>query len=259
MRLALGQIASTDDVAGNLRVVGHAVARAADAGAHLLLLPEYAMYEKKMVDASFSAIAEPLDGAFCSAVAGLAAEHGIAVVAGVVERAADGHRPFNTLAAFGPDGALLARYRKIHLFDSYGFRESEWIAPAPEPEPVVFRVAGLNVGLMTCYDLRFPELGRALADAGAELLACCSSWVPGAHKAEQWRVLAQARAIENGCYTAAVSQAEPLSIGRSLLTGPQGETLVEGDGGSRLLVADVDVADVAAARDRDPALRLRRL
>ncbi|WP_314147849.1 nitrilase-related carbon-nitrogen hydrolase [uncultured Leifsonia sp.] len=259
MRLALGQLASTDDVAGNLRAAGDAVARAADAGADLLLLPEYAMYEKKTVDATFGDAAEPLDGPFCSAIAGLAAEHGVAVVAGVVERAADGGRPFNTLAAFGSDGALLARYRKIHLFDSYGFRESEWIAPAPDPEAVVFDVAGLTVGLMTCYDLRFPELGRALADAGAALIACCSSWVPGAHKAEQWRVLAQARAIENGCFTAAVSQAEPISIGRSILTGPQGETVAEAGAAPQLLVADVDAAEVAAARDRDPALRLRRL
>lgn len=261
MRLALAQLASDDDVAGNLRAVGDAVARAADRGAELVLLPEYAMYEKKMVDASFAGVAEPLDGRFGSAVSELAVSHGVTVVAGMVERSdrADDPRPFNTLAAFGADGGLLARYRKIHLFDSFGFRESEWIAPAPEPVPVVFEAAGMTVGLMTCYDLRFPELGRALVDAGADLLAVCSSWVPGPSKVDQWRTLAMARAIENGCFTAAVSQAEPISVGHSLLADPHGDVRVEAAGAPAVLVADVDPAEATAARDRDPALRLRRL
>ncbi|CAM5476348.1 carbon-nitrogen hydrolase family protein [Leifsonia shinshuensis] len=261
MRLALAQLASGDDVAGNLRAVRDVVARAADQGAELVLLPEYSMYEKKMVDATFAGVAEPLDGRFGSAVADLAASRGVTIVAGLVERAPEGDdpRPFNTLAAFGPDGALLARYRKIHLFDSFGFRESEWIAPAPEPEPVVFETGGLTVGLMTCYDLRFPELGRAVADAGAGLLAVCSSWVPGSSKVEQWRTLARARAIENGCYTAAVSQSEPISVGHSLLADPHGDVRVEAAGGPELVLADIDPGEVDAARERDPALRLRRL
>jgi predicted amidohydrolase len=259
MRLALGQLASTDDVAANLRMVGDVVARAARAGAQLVLLPEYAMYEKKVVDASFATAAEPLDGPFGRSVSQLAERHKVSVVVGMVERAPDGDRPFNTLAAFGPDGDLVARYRKIHLFDSYGFSESTWIAPAPTPEPVVFEAAGARVGLMTCYDLRFPELGRALADGGAELLAVCASWVPGEHKADQWSVLTRARAVENGCYAAAVSQAEPTSIGRSLLAGPAGEVLATAGALPELVVADVRLDAVASARERDPALRVRRL
>lgn len=261
MRLALAQLASDDDVAGNLRAVRDAVARAADQGADLVLLPEYAMYEKKMVDATFAGAAEPLDGRFGTAVAELAASRGVAIVAGLVEQSADHAepRPFNTLAAFGAEGSLLARYRKIHLFDSFGFRESEWIAPAPEPEPVVFEAAGMTVGLMTCYDLRFPELGRALADAGAELIAVCSSWVPGPSKVDQWRTLARARAIENGCYAAAVSQAEPISVGHSLLADPHGDVLVEAGGAPETMLAEAEPEVVESARERDPALRLRRL
>ncbi len=259
MRIALGQLGTTDDVAANLAAVRDAVGRAAAAGARLVLLPEYAMYEKKVVDATFASAAEPLDGPFGTAVSALAREHGVALVVGMVERAPEGGRPFNTLAAFGPDGSLLARYRKIHLFEAYGFSESEWIAAAPEPEPVVFEAAGLRIGLMTCYDLRFPELGRALADRGADLLAICSSWVPGEHKADQWRVLARARAVENGCYAAAVSQAAPTSIGRSLLASPMGEVLAEAGADPELVLAELEPARVAEARDRDPALRLRRL
>ena len=259
MRIALAQIASGDDVAANLGLVRDVVARAADAGAELLLLPEYTMHERKRVDASFVAAAEPLDGPFGSAVADLARSRGLPLVIGMVERDPAGGRPYNTLGAFDADGGIAASYRKIHLFDSFGFRESEWIAPAPEPLPVTVRLAGLTVGLLTCYDLRFPELARALATEGADLLAVCSSWVPGPHKAEQWRTLARARAIENGCLVAGVNQAEPISIGRSLVVSPDGEVLAEAEGGPALVVVDVDPGEVTAARDRDPGLRLRRL
>jgi predicted amidohydrolase len=108
----------------------------------------------------------------------------------------------NTLVAFGPDGGRLASYRKIHLFDAQGFGESEFIKPGPSTAPVVFEHGGVRFGLMTCYDLRFPELARSLAGAGARVLLVCSSWVPGEHKTEQWLALNAARAIENsgGCH-----------------------------------------------------------
>lgn len=259
MRIGLAQIAAGDDVPANLRAACDAIDRAAMGGADLVVLPEYTMYERKVVDASFAAAAEPLDGPFATVIAARARHHGIAVVVGLVEEAAHEDRPFNTLAVFSPSGELLTRYRKIHLFDAFGFRESEWIAPAPDPVPVVVPIAGMRVGLLTCYDLRFPELSRALVDAGAELLVVAASWVPGPAKAEQWRVLAQARAVENGCFVAAACQAEPISIGRSVIVRPDGTVLGEAGGPVELLTGDVDVDAVIAARRRDPALANRRL
>ena len=129
-------------------------------------------------------------------------------------------KAYNTLVAFGPDGARLAFYRKIHLFDAQGFGESTFIKPGPSTSPVVFESGGARLGLMTCYDLRFPELARSLADAGAQVLLVCSSWVPGNHKTEQWLALNAARAIENGVYVAGVCQAPPVSVGRSVWSIP---------------------------------------
>jgi predicted amidohydrolase len=259
MRIALGQLPAGDDVGANLVLVRDAVAGAAAAGADLLLLPEYTMYERKRVDASFAAAAQPLDGAFGSAVAGLARDHGIPLVVGMVERDPEGGRPFNTLAAFDGAGELVARYRKIHLFDSYGFRESAFIAPAPEPAPVTVRLAGVTIGLQTCYDLRFPELGRALAADGAELLAVCSSWVPGPQKAQHWNLLARARAVENGCWVAALTQPNPISIGGSLVADPDGTVVAEAGTGAELVVAEIDRGRVAEVRQSDPGLLRRRL
>jgi predicted amidohydrolase len=123
--------------------------------------------------------------------------HRIVLVAGVVETSDEQGRAYNTLVAFGLDGGRLAFYRKIHLFDAQGFGESEFIKPGPSTAPVVFEHGGVRFGLMTCYDLRFPELARSLAGAGARVLLVCSSWVPGEHKTEQWLALNAARAIEN--------------------------------------------------------------
>lgn len=258
MRLSLAQIDSGTDKAQNLAAIERLARQAADDGADLVAFPEYSMYEKKVVDSTFGPAAEPLDGPFVTALAALASSLGIAIVAGVVETNDDGPRPFNTLVALAASGSLLARYRKIHLFDSYGFCESASITPSPSVQPVVFPLAGMAVGLMTCYDLRFPELGRDLADAGAELVLACSSWVPGEGKAEHWRVLAQARAIENSFYLGGVCQLPPVSIGRSLLVGPSGGILGELGLSAEVGTFDLDTAEVRAARDRDPALQNRR-
>lgn len=258
MRTSLAQIDAGVDKDANLARI-RACARTARAqGAGLVVFPEFSMYEKKVVDDTFAGAAEPLDGPFVRALRALAAELGVGLVVGVVERSHDDRRPYNTLAALGPDGSLLAAYRKIHLFDSYGFHESACITPAPEPAPVTFGLDGLRVGLMTCYDLRFPELARELVDAGAQLMLVCSSWVPGAGKAEQWRVLARARAIENACYVAAVSQTPPVSIGRSLLVDPAGGVVCELDAEPGVATADVEPGQVAALRRKNPALEHRR-
>jgi deaminated glutathione amidase len=259
MRLALAQTAPVDDVTHNLREVEDVVGRAAAAGADLVVLPEYAMYSKKAIDSSFAAIAEPLDGSFVSALGALARRGGVAVVAGVVERSGDPHRPHNTIVAIGADGVLAGAYRKIHLFEAYGYSEGSGILAGPDLAPEPIALGGLRLGLMACYDLRFPELARHYAVAGADLLVVASSWVPGPGKAGQWRTLLRARAIENTCWTAGVSQAAPISIGSSLLAGPDGAVHVRLDEAPGLAVADLDPDAVARERERDPNLQLRRL
>ncbi|MFD1213891.1 carbon-nitrogen hydrolase family protein [Arthrobacter sp. GCM10027362] len=259
MRIALGQLESGTDIAANLAAMDRFAADASGAGARLVAFPEYASYEKKVVDASFPAVAEPLDGPVCTALAGMGRRHGIAVVAGVVEAAGEPGRAYNTLVAFGPDGGRLAAYRKIHLFDAQGLGESQFIAPSPSTAPVVFGFEGVGFGLLTCYDLRFPELARALSDAGAEVLLACSSWVPGEHKLRQWLSLTAARAIENGVYVAGVCQAPPISVGHSVLVDPMGAPCTELGTQPAVAVVEVSADEVAAVRDRFPVHRQRRL
>ncbi|MDQ0733117.1 putative amidohydrolase [Arthrobacter sp. B1I2] len=177
----------------------------------------------------------------------------------MVETSEEPGRAYNTLVAFGPDGGRLAFYRKIHLFDAQGFGESTFIKPGPSTAPVVFEYGGVRFGLMTCYDLRFPELARSLADAGAEVLLVCSSWVPGEHKTEQWLALNAARAIENSVYVAGVCQAPPVSVGRSVLVDPMG--VVEADLGLEpgVRTMEVSLETVERVRESFPMFRQRRL
>ncbi len=247
MRIALAQIDSVDDVQSNLARICERVTAAAAAGAEVVLFPEYAMYEKKIVDESFVTIAEPVDGPFARAVASHARAEGLAIVLGMVESDPDAARAFNTLVAFDSDGGFAGRYRKQHLYDAYGFRESAWIS-RPQPEAIVVTLAGTQFGLMTCNDLRYPALATRLATDGAEVIAVCSSWVPGPTKVEQWQVLARARAIENLCFVAAVSQAPPVSIGCSLLIDSMGTVLGELGPEPGLLCVDIDPAQVQRQR-----------
>lgn len=259
MRIALGQLESGTDIQANLAAIDRFAAEAARDGAALVAFPEYATYEKKKVDATFPEAAEPLDGPVCRELAYTARRHRIALVAGVVETSEEPGKAYNTLVAYGPDGDRLAFYRKLHLFDAQGFGESVFIKPGPSTDPVVFESGGARFGLMTCYDLRFPELARSIADAGAQVLLVCSSWVPGTHKTEQWLALNAARAIENSVYVAGVCQAPPVSVGRSILVDPMG--VIEADLGLEpgVRAVDVSVETVARVRELFPMFRQRRL
>ena len=167
----------------------------ADPQPDLVVFPEVFARDFGRTGSDVAEFAEDLDGPFVSALTDVAREHRTTVVAGMFERSEDPSRPYNTLAVVGP-GGLTASYRKIHLYDSFGYKESERLL-AGDVDPVLVEVQGFRLGLMTCYDLRFPELARELTRRGAEVLAVPAAWVAGPGKVHHWRTLATARAIEN--------------------------------------------------------------
>jgi predicted amidohydrolase len=225
------------------------------AGTDLVVFPEAFARDFGEAGSDISAYAESLDGAFATEVARVAAERDTTVVAGMFEAGSDPVRPFNTLVA---RGAADASYRKIHLYDSFGYRESDRLTAGPI-EPVVVEVGGFAVGLMTCYDLRFPELGRALVDAGAEVLVVPSAWVAGPRKVEHWRTLVTARAVENTVFVVAVGQPGPRYTGHSMVVDPLGDVLVEAGEGAAVLTATLERESLDTARRTNPSLANRRL
>lgn len=262
MRIALVQILSGPDPAANLELVTRDAAEAAGRGAELVVFPEATM---RCFGRNLAEVAEPLDGPWASRVREIAAAASVTVAVGMFTPAEDG-RVRNTLLVTGP--GVEARYDKIHLFDAFGFAESATVAPGEKP--LVLDVAGVAVGFTTCYDVRFPGLYTALADAGAELVCVCASWGAGPGKVEQWQLLTRARAMDATVFVAACGQADPSTtgvevtgsaprgVGCSALVSPTGNVVAALGPEPGLLVVDVDPAAVAEVREALPVLANRR-
>ncbi|MET0734505.1 MAG: carbon-nitrogen hydrolase family protein [Microbacterium sp.] len=256
--IAVAQFAPIADTAANLDVIGQLVATASGRGARLVVFPEYSSYFVDPFDASVAAHAQAADGPFVEALTALAGAHDVHIVAGLLENGEGGERVRNTVVAVDGTG-LLARYRKLHLYDAFGQRESDWVEPGELAEPETFGLDGLTFGLMTCYDLRFPEVGRLLADAGADVILVPAEWVRGPLKEHHWRTLLHARAIENTVFIAAADHPPPLGIGLSMIVDPQGVELAAVGTATDIAVAHLDRDAVARVRRVNPSLRLRRL
>ncbi len=254
LRVALAQVASSLDPEENRAALPALAERAS--GTDLVVLPEVFARDFGPPDDRLGPYAESLDGPFVAALTAAARSQGGTWVAGMLEHGDDPERPYNTLVVVDRDG-LRASYRKMHLYDSFGFLESERMTAGPAT-PTLVEVGGLTVGLMTCYDLRFPELGRALSRAGAELLVVPAAWVVGPRKVAHWRTLLAARAIENVAYVAGACQPGPRYTGHSVVLDPWGEPVATAEDGDTMLTAYVDAATVADARAENPSLDNRR-
>jgi len=267
--VAAVQMSSQDDVEHNLARAAELIEEAAARGARLVVLPENFAYMGP--EQGKRQIAERLDGQergpILTRIARAAERGGIFVVAGgMPERSDDVERPYNTGAVIGPNGALVARYRKLHLFDvdvgdGQSYRESA--STSPGAAPVVVDLAGFRVGLSICYDLRFPELYRVLTDLGAEIIVVPSAFTLATGK-DHWHVLLRARAIEAQAYVVAAAQwgTHPRgrrTYGKSLVADPWGDVIAQCPDGEGVVVASVDRAHLERVRASLPSLRHRRL
>ncbi len=255
MRASLIQIAVNEDETVEARRLRAAALVREQAGADLVVLPEL-WTTGAFAFEEFDAAAEPLRGPTYEAMAKAASDAGVWLHAGSVpERDADG-RLYNTSLVFSPAGDLAASYRKIHRF---GFDKGEAVLMGAGREPVTVTVPDTTLGVATCYDLRFPELFRALVDAGAEILVVPAGWPE--RRRSHWTLLAQARAVENqafvlACGTAGTHAGVP-QAGHSIVVDPWGEVLAESGAGEEVLTVDFDPAKVARTREQFPALKDR--
>lgn len=253
LRVAVIQLAYGDDESKPDRTRRVADLVRAQRGADLVVLPELWPNGGFAYD-TWEDGAEPLEGAVVSALREAARDLGATVHLGSLVERDDAGRLFNTSVLLGPDGAVLATYRKVHLF---GFGDGEPKLMTAGVGPVVHG----RYGLATCYDLRFPEMFRALLDGGAEVLLLPAAWP--AKRVGHWQLLARARAVENQCYVVACNTAGthagvPMG-GRSAVVDPWGEVLVEAGDGEEVLVVDLDLDLVRSTRTSFPVLADRRL
>jgi len=260
MKVAAVQLASTPGVEDNRERCARYIAEAAGSGARLVVLPEASQRAFGAPGQELAPDAESLDGPFVEMLLSEAARHDLVVVAGMFERSESG-LPLNTTVVAGP-GGLLGAYRKIHLYDAFSFVESDGITAGPVAPSniVVVEVDGWRVGVQTCFDIRFPEMSRALVDAGAEVFVMGAAWVVGSLKASQFVHLVAARAIESTCYLVAAGQPRPRFCGISRILDPTGVVLAStGPEGEIVLTAELSRESMAATRASMPVLEARRL
>jgi predicted amidohydrolase len=261
------QLSCTSDSEANLATTEALVRRAAGYGAKLVVTPENTNYlgphhEKVR-------LAEPLDGPTVARLSALARSCGVHLLVGSVnEKSEEAHRCYNTSLLLGPDGSLLGSYRKMHLFDvdvskDVCFKESDTIIAGDTPVVVKTEVGA--IGMSICYDLRFPEMYRALVDAGAEILAIPAAFTLTTGR-DHWHALMRARAIETQTFVIAPGQVGKHdddglrhSFGHSMIVNPWGHILAMADDGPNLALAEIDLSRVARVRRAMPVRDHRRI
>jgi predicted amidohydrolase len=269
MRAAVVQLNSQDDVGQNLAKVEHWVGQAAAAGAQLVALPEnFAFMGEEVVKREIAEVAHPggAGGPIVSALLETAAKHGVWIIGGgMPERSADPARPYNSSVLVNPSGAIVAVYRKVHLFDVSlpdGTEYRESAATSGGEETVTAEVLGARVGLSVCYDVRFPEHYRRLVNAGANVVTVPAAFTLPTGK-DHWHVLLRARAIENQVYVLAPGQhgKHPRgrqTYGKSLICDPWGEVIAQCSEGEGFTAATLDFEYLERVRAALPVLGHRK-
>ena len=259
------QLKAGPDKAANLGLAQELVENAVAGGSRLVALPEVFSWRGPQSDEAGAA--EPIPGPTSDAVGNMARRLGIFLLAGsILEKTKKGGRCYNTSLLFGPNGALVARYRKIHLF-SLAMSETDSVNEARTREPGNDTVCAAtdigNIAMAVCYDLRFPELFRRMVHQGAEMITIPSAFTRPTGEAH-WKTLVRARAIENQCFVIAPNQYGETSYGfsdygHSLLVDPWGEVLAEAGGDEDAVIsAEFDSAILKDVRERLPSLRHRK-
>ncbi|MCY0870517.1 MAG: carbon-nitrogen hydrolase family protein [Firmicutes bacterium] len=274
VRAAVIQVSSRADVEANLSAARWAMGRAAQAKATVSVFPEVYLNDLTAAAPNVSPARRALvrDSATVLRMCALAREFGHWLVFGFVETA-DGEKVHNTSLVVSPRGEVVALYRKTHLYDAFGVRESAVYAPGDELfAPLSTPFAAL--GLLVCYELRFPEIARVQVLRGAQLLIVPSAWYAGTGKVRQWQALVSARALENSCYVLACNQAvgsdaamaeqsleapgQSPYCGHSMVVDPSGEVIGQLGEGEDVLICDIDLSRIGAVRASVPALNQRR-
>ncbi len=260
MEIVCLQLRSTASVEQNLIEIDAALSQSDVQRGSLVVLPEAIMLAFGGRGEALVAASQAMDGFFVSQLIELANRHGVTLVAGMFETNGAA-LPFNTTVVVTREG-VVSRYRKIHLYDALGFDESSSVMPG-DPSQLdqgIVEIDGWRVGVMTCFDLRFPEVARRLALLGAQLIVMGAAWVAGPDKIEQWNTLLSARAIENGCFIAAAAQPGPRYCGSSQIVDPMGRVISKAKvEDPAVITATIDADDVNATRSGMPLLELRRL
>lgn len=258
-KIAIVQLTASTNKEYNLKKIISYVKKASKLGASLIAFPEFMMFytTSNQTPKQLSELAETISGNFVKTLSEEAKRNSIEIVGTIYEKSKT-NRVYDTAFIINKFGKVISVYRKIHLYDALGFKESsKLIAGKKISKPTKTRIG--NVGLLICYDLRFPEMSRSLASSGSEILIAPSAWVKGESKEEHWLTINKTRAIENGCYIIAPDQVGHIYCGRSLVVDPFGKILVDMKKKQGIAIVEISSAKVHNTRKVLPLLKNRRI
>ena len=258
-KIALVQFKASTDKKKNLPKILDYIKQAAKNNADMCTFPEYMMFytPKTQTARQVAQEAETINGEFVSAICDSARKNSIAIVGTMYEKSRKKDRVYDTSFIINKSGKVTGKYRKIHLYDALGFKESDKMSSGnliPMPTKTIVG----KIGMMICYDLRFPEMSRSLAARGTEVLLAPSAWVNGPMKEEHWITLNKSRAIENGCYVIAPDHLGHVYSGRSLAIDPYGRILLDMKKRQGIGYVNISLEKVYEIRKKLPLLKNRR-
>lgn len=259
MKAAIVQFKASTNKEINLKKILNYISKAAQNKATLVAFPEFMMFytDSSQTPIQLASLAETIKGNFVTTIANTAKENHIQVIGSFYEKSTKKNRVYDTLFVIDKSGKVISTYRKIHLYDALGFRESDKMIPGSKIAKPVKTSVG-KVGLMICYDLRFPEMSRSLAIAGSEVLVIPSAWVKGDMKEEHWLTINKTRAIENGCYVIAPDQVGNIYCGRSIVVDPYGKILLDMKKRQGIGYVNIELKKIKQVRKVLPLLKNRR-
>ena len=259
MKVAIVQFKASTNKETNLKKIINFISKASKNKAKLVAFPEFMMFytNSSQSPKQLAELAETIQGNFISEIAKAAKDNRIQVVGSFYEKSSKKDRVYDTSFVLDQTGKVISTYRKIHLYDALGFRESDKMTSGSKIAKPVKTSIG-KIGMMICYDLRFPEMSRSLAVAGSEILVAPSAWVKGDMKEEHWITINKTRAIENGCYVIAPDQVGNIYCGRSVIVDPYGKILIDMKKKQGIAYADIDLKKIKQIRKVLPLLKNRR-
>ena len=258
-KIALVQFKASTNKQENLKKILNYIEKAAKQKAKLIAFPEFMMFYTSSSQSPKDLVnkAESITGNFVKSISKAAKSNSIQVVGTMYEKSNKKDRVFDTSFVIDKTGKVLSKYRKIHLYNALGFRESDKMTSGSKISKPTSSSIG-KIGMLICYDLRFPEMSRKLTLAGSEILVAPSAWVKGEMKEDHWISINKTRAIENGCYVIAPDQVGNIYCGRSLVVNPFGKILVDMKKRQGIAYADISLSEIKKTRTVLPLLKNRR-
>lgn len=259
MKVAVVQFKASTNKEINLKKILRYISEASKNKAELVAFPEFMMFytDSSQTPEQLAKMSETITGNFVKSIAQTAKQNHILVVGSFYEKSPKKDRVYDTSFVINKSGKIISTYRKIHLYDALGFRESNKMTPGSNISKPVRTSVG-KIGMMICYDLRFPEMSRSLASAGSEILVIPSAWVKGEMKEEHWLTINKTRAIENGCYVISPDQVGNIYCGRSIVVDPYGKIILDMKKKQGIGYVNIELKRIKQVRKILPLLKNRR-